>query len=204
MWFVLGVVALVAVVVAVASVLRRPRSEDLSSVRHYHSALGTLEHLSERTVEAPIKAPLLDEPAVGEETEPRFYRRPDAAAGFHPGSGLPAGAGIGEGAGEGVDAERTSPRRSREVPPALRSSDHPDPGDALVFDDARPRDRHQPDSTATAPRLRLDRAQRHALHAMNHRPRRGLAVTALAVVAVVLFGVLAIVGSRHPPAKRTT
>lgn len=29
-------------------------------------------------------------------------------------------------------------------------------------------------------------------------------MTALAVVAVVLFGVLAIVGSRHPPAKRTT
>ncbi|MGH9079254.1 MAG: RodZ domain-containing protein, partial [Acidimicrobiales bacterium] len=79
-----------------------------------------------------------------------------------------------------------------------------DPGDALVFDDARPRDRHQPDSTTGAPRLPLDRAQRHALHAMNHRPRRGLAMTALAVVAVVLFGVLAVVGSRHPPAKRTT
>ncbi len=48
----------------------------------------------------------------------------------------------------------------------------------------------------------MDRAQRHALDSMNHRPRRGFTVTAVVVVALVLFGVLAYVGSgrSHPKA----
>ncbi len=96
MWFVLGAVALVAVVVATVSVLRRPSADDLSSVRHYHSALGTLEHLSERTGPVPVEAAGPDDGPVGPESPPRFYRRPDAG-GSRP-AGLDTG---GDGGGDG-------------------------------------------------------------------------------------------------------
>ena len=49
MWIVL-IVAVVVVVVALATlVVRRPRGGDLSSVARYHSALGTIEQMAERT-----------------------------------------------------------------------------------------------------------------------------------------------------------
>ncbi len=187
MWYVLGVAALVAVIVAAVSVLRRPSAEDLSSVRHYHSALGTLEHLSERSVRPPSDdVPAADERVAGGDGQPRFYRRPDA-----PGP-LPAGIGPGE---EGEPPPRLSPRSSGRVPPAAVRVEPV--GAPLVFDDARPRDRFESGQTAQAPRSRVDRVQRHALESMNHRPRRGVALTAVAVVAVVLFAVLAVVGSQH-------
>jgi RodZ C-terminal domain len=189
MWYVLGAAALVAVILAAVSVLRRPSAEDLSSVRHYHSALGTLEHLSERSVR-----PVPDDGEPGEDRpvavdgQPRFYRRPDA-----PGP-LPAGIGPG---GEDEPPARLSPRSSARVPPATIRGEVPEPGSPIVFDDARPRDRFESGQTPLSPRARVDRVQRHALESMNHRPRRGLVLTAVAVVAVVLFTVLAIVGSQR-------
>jgi hypothetical protein len=194
MWFVLGAVALVAVVVAAVSVLRRPSAEDLSSVRHYHSALGTLEHLSDRTARPPAEAsPPGDDPTGGAGPEPRFYRRPDAAG------SSPYRADAGEAAG----GRPTAPRRSRLVPPTS-VSDRPELGVPLVFDDGRAQDRFHADLGAGAPRTRMDRAQRHALHSMNHRPRRGLTLTMVVVLAVVVFGVLAVVGSQRSHPKRTT
>ncbi len=192
MWFVLGALALIAVVVAAVSVLRRPSADDLSSVRHYHSALGTLEHLSERTGPSPAEAAGPEDQPVGPEPPPRSYRRPDA------GGSWPAGPAV----GDDLDPSRPSSRRSRPVPPASLRSDVPDPANPLVFDDARPQDRYLPDRGAAPPRSRMDRAQRHALDSMNHRPRRGFIVAAVVVAAVVLFGVLAFVGSgrSHPKA----
>lgn len=195
MWYVLGVAALVAVIVAAVSVLRRPSAEDLSSVRHYHSALGTLEHLSERSVRPVSDAGEPDENRpTGGDGQPRFYRRPDA-----PGP-LPAGVGPG---GEDEAPPRLSPRSFGRVPPATLPGELSEPGSPLVFDDARPRDRFQSGQTPLAPRSRLDRVQRHALESMNHRPRRGMALTAVAVLAVVVFTVLAIVGSQHSPRHAT-
>jgi hypothetical protein len=193
MWFVLGAVVLVAVVVATVSVLRRPSADDLSSVRHYHSALGTLEHLSERLGPAPAETVAADDRPAGPDHQPRFYRRPDAGGNWAAGPGTRA---------EG-DASPSSPRRSRTVPHAALGSDLPRPG-PLVFDDARSPDRSLLDRTTPPPRSRMDRAQRHALDSMNHRPRRGLTVTAVVVVALVLFGVLAFVGSGRSQPKGGT
>ena len=50
------------------------------------------------------------------------------------------------------------------------------------------------------PVSRTDRAQRHALDSMNHRPRRATTVM-IVVAAAVLFGVLAYVGSKHSSAN---
>jgi hypothetical protein len=202
MWYVLGAIAVVAVVVAAVSVLRRPSAEDLSSVRHYHSALGTLEHLSERSVlttddprsEAGTGPEPADHPTTGSEPRPRSYRRPDAVA---PSPRL-------AGMGGAVDAPPATPRSSSPVPPPVARSERPEPGIPLVFDDAKLQDRFHTEVTAGAPRSRMDRAQRHALESMNHRPRRGLTVAAAVVVVALLFGVLAIVGSQRQHPKRTT
>ena len=63
------------------------------------------------------------------------------------------------------------------------------PGPGTATGDAPARD---------APLSRTDRVQRHALDSMNHRPRRWASVS-IVIVAVVLFGVLAYVGSRRSP-----
>src|ERR1700722_19485228 len=56
MWVVLIAALLVVAVVAAVVVLRRPKSSDLTSVRKYHSALGTIEHLAERSGPATGRA----------------------------------------------------------------------------------------------------------------------------------------------------
>ena len=48
MWTVALVAVVLVVVAVVVVVARRPRGDDIHSVRNYHHALGTLEHLSER------------------------------------------------------------------------------------------------------------------------------------------------------------
>ena len=55
MWLLVaaGVVVIVAVVAVV--VVRRPEGGDLSSVDRYHSALGTMEQVTERTGSAPVR-----------------------------------------------------------------------------------------------------------------------------------------------------
>ncbi len=138
----------------VVVLLRRPSSEDLHSVRKYHSALGTLEHLSER----------VGSPAV------RPTTRPD-----RPGA-------------EGV------------VPPIpVRGSEHfPDPGAQVVFDDASLSTRHLSGEGASG--SRADRAQRIALDSMNHRRRPGSVVLMVAAL-LLLFGVLAYVGSHRSKAS---
>jgi len=48
MWAVAFVLVVLVVVAVVVALVRRPRGEDVHSVRNYNHALGTLEHLSER------------------------------------------------------------------------------------------------------------------------------------------------------------
>ena len=178
MWIVLVGAVLVAVVAFAAVVARRPRGDDLSSVRSYHSALGTLEHLSDRTIR-PLDEPIGQADRSGEPREgPRFYSR--------------------DGSGSGAGTTRSVP------PVPVRGNDEfSDLETPLVFDDSRPRDRYRRQSSGegvAAPRT--DRAQRHALDSMNHRPRPRASV-AVVVAALVLFATLAFVGSRrsHSPTR---
>jgi hypothetical protein len=156
MWAALVVVVLIVTVVAAVSVLRRPRSSDLNSVRQYHSALGTIEQMSTRSGQSSVRV-------VGDRGHP------DTGSGSTP-LATP---------GEGDQ-------------PVGR-------GDPLVFDEARSGNGNPVEPSARpAPVSRTDRVQRHALHSMNRRPRRGTAVMVV-VVALALFGALAFIGSRRSP-----
>jgi hypothetical protein len=181
MWAALVVAVVIVTVVAAVSVLRRPRGSDLHSVRQYHSALGTIEQMSARSGQSSVRV-------VG-----------------------PAG-GPGNDAGPaGVGERGHQDTGSASMPATPGDAEEPDDlGGPLVFDDARPRDRYKVDPSARPTGVsRTDRAQRHALHSMNRRPRRGTAVM-VAVVALALFGALAFVGSRrstsadHPRATTTS
>src|SRR5450631_663918 len=94
-----------------------------------------------------------------------------------------------------VPTSRTGGSTERVVPPVpVRGTDEfPDPDAPIVFDDARPVERGRPGGEPTTP-ARADRAQRMALDSMNHRRRPGTGVL-VAIVVVILFGVLAVVGS---------
>jgi hypothetical protein len=183
MWIVLAAVAVIAVAAGIVLVFRRPEGNDIDSVRSYHSALGTLEHLSDRSPRSTVNVVGSDDRAAVEPGVPRSYRRSGAVApaptpGPDPGSG-------------------------RSVPPIpVRGNDEfPDPETPLIFDDSRPRDRYRKDVTGEAvPVSRMDRAQRHALDSMNHRPRRATTIM-IVVAALVLFGALAYAGSKRssPP-----
>jgi hypothetical protein len=114
---------------------------------------------------------------------PRSYRRSVAAA----------------------PAPTPGPGSGRSVPPIpVRGNDEfPDPETPLIFDDSRPRDRYRRDvSGESVPVSRMDRAQRHALDSMNHRPRRATTVMII-VVALVLFGALAYAGSKRSSAPHS-
>jgi hypothetical protein len=88
--------------------------------------------------------------------------------------------------------------------PVRGNDEFPDPEIPLIFDDSRPRDRIRHDGAGeSVPVSRTDRAQRHALDSMNHRPRRTTTI-AIVVAAVVIFGVLAYAGSPHAAATSTT
>ncbi|HUY67058.1 MAG TPA: DUF4115 domain-containing protein [Acidimicrobiales bacterium] len=178
MWIVLVGAVLVAVVAFAAIVLRRPRGDDLSSVRSYHSALGTLEHLSDRTIRSSDGAIGQADPPGDPLAGPRFYSR--------------------QGSEGGVGTTRSVP-----PVPVNGNDEFPDLGTPLVFDDSRPRDRYRREPSSEGVAVpRTDRAQRHALDSMNHRPRRRASV-AVVVAALVLFAVLAFVGSRrsHSPTR---
>jgi RodZ C-terminal domain len=182
MWIALAAVALIAVAVAIVVLFRRPSGDDLNSVRSYHSALGTLEHLADRSGTPTVTVVGADDDPTGTAPEgrvPRTYQRS---------GGVSAGPAVGIGSG-------------RSVPPVpVRGNDEfPDPEIPLIFDDSRPRDRYQRElSSEGIPLARTDRAQRHALDSMNHRPRRVTTVM-IVLAAVVLFGVLAYVGSKRSP-----
>jgi hypothetical protein len=153
MWIFVAAVVVVAVGALVVAALMRPGGDD-TSVRSYHSALGTLEHLAqpERRVRRPV-------------------------------GGGPAGP--------------APPDDPYSAPPvSVRDGEeHPEPGEPLVFDDARPKDRYR-SAAAEATPARARRAQKIALDSMDRRPRRGTGI-AVVVVALVAFAALAYVGSRR-------
>lgn len=158
-----AVVVVVAVVALVVAGLMRSGGDD-TSVRSYHSAIGTLEHLS-----AP---------------ERRVQRSPSRGSPSQP-------------VGTTSDAD-LDPSGSAVPPVPVRGNDEfPEPGEPLVFDDARPRDRYQsPPRTDVQSAARTSRAQRYALDSMNHRPRRVTGVVVAAVI-VVAFAGLVYLGSHH-------
>lgn len=177
MWIVLAAVAVIAVAAGIVLVFRRPEGNDLDSVRSYHSALGTLEHLSDHTPRSTVNAVGSGDRPVPEPGVPRSYRRS-----------------VG-----GAPAPTPGPGSDRSVPPVpVRGNDEfPDPETPLIFDDSRPRDRYRRDvSGESVPVSRMDRAQRHALDSMNHRPRRATTVM-IVVAALALFGALAYAGSKR-------
>jgi hypothetical protein len=181
MWIVLAAVAVIAVAAGIVLVFRRPESNDIDSVRSYHSALGTLEHLSERSPRSSVNVGS-DDVAAAEPAVPRSYRRPMAA----------------------TPGPTPGPRRSVPPIPVRGNDEFPDPETPLIFDDSRPRDRYRRDvSGESVPASRMDRAQRHALDSMNHRPRRATTVM-IVILALVLFGALAYAGSKRssPPRSR--
>jgi hypothetical protein len=179
MWIALAALALIAVAVAIVVLFRRPAGDDIDSVRSYHSALGTLEHLADRTGTSTVTVVGQDQPAgEAQGGVARTYRRPDRPS-----------AGVGTG---------------RSVPPVpVRGNDEfPDPEVPLVFDDSRPRDRVRHDVSGESVAVaRTDRAQRQALDSMNHRPRRVTTIL-IVIAAVVLFGVLAYAGSKRSSPSR--
>ena len=210
MWIVLGAVALVVVLVVVIVAFRRPRADDLHSVRSYHSALGTLENMSDRPGQpAPGSTSPPDRSSVAH-VSPRFYSRASVE------NPIPRGDTAGrddlpDGVGRGGDRPGAA-GRSRPLPPVpLRDLDAiVDPATPIVFDDSLSQNLHHTlpsaqESHEIVPAVRLDRAQRHALESMNHRPRR-ITTVSIVVAAVAVFGVLAVVGSRrsNPPHRSTS
>jgi Domain of unknown function (DUF4115) len=187
MWVILVVVVVVVVGVALVAVQRRPKGSDLTSVRKYHSALGTIEQLSDRIGKAPVRVVGGDGPAGG-----------DAGAGINAG-GRRGGADqvAGEvGSSDAGPLTGSPPGPNRRYPPV--SGGEPNGWEApLVFDDAHPDEHRWRDGSAQGPsRSRTDRAQRHALDSMNRRPRRGVTVM-IVVLALATFAVLAFLGSRR-------
>ena len=171
MWVVLVAVMLIVVGFVLAALFRRPSGDDLHSVRSYHNAIGTLEHLSDRIGTATV------EPVRQVDGSADTHVKPDSGEG-------------------GAPTTRSVP-----PVPVRGSDEFPDPGTPLVFDDARPRDRYVKEpSPEGVPVTRDRRAQRYALESMNHRAHRGTTVM-IVVAALVLFGALAYVGSRRssPP-----
>src|SRR5450631_4095902 len=130
MWIALAVVALIVVGAVIVMVFRRPEGDDIDSVRSYHTALGTLEHLSERTGRTSVPVVDHDDRASAEPGVPRSYRRSPGAAGAVGGATGATSASVCVGTG-------------RSVPPVpVRGNDEfPDPEIPLIFDDSRPRDR---------------------------------------------------------------
>jgi hypothetical protein len=162
-----GVVVIVVVVAIVA--FRRPEGGDLSSVDRYHSALGTMEQVTERTGSAPVRmvgASRAEAPVDNEGVGPAGGTRSRGGPSPDPGLGR---------------RYPPAPARGVVVPP--------EPGGPLFFDDQNPVD-------VTIPRTRSDRIQRHALASMNRRPRRGSAITVVVVVVVVVLA-LVYIGSRR-------
>lgn len=69
-------------------------------------------------------------------------------------------------------------------------------GGPIVFDDTRARERRSSGRSEVAPAFRSDRARRHAIESMDHRPRRwgfGAAV----VILIAAIGGLVYAGSHH-------
>ena len=81
MWIALALVALIIVAAVIVVIFRRPEGDDIDSVRSYHTALGTLEHLSDRTGRSSVSIVERGERPGVEGQVPRSYQRSTGAAG---------------------------------------------------------------------------------------------------------------------------
>lgn len=170
MWTVVFVVVVLVVVAVAVAIVRRPRGADTHSVQNYHHALGTLEHLSER-IGPPTVRPVRVVPSGQSETPPVRV--------------VPTG-----------QAE-APPERVVPPVPVRGTEDFPDPDAPIVFDDARPVERGRPVGSEPTTPPRTDRSQRIALASMNHRRRPGTGII-VAIAVIVVFVVLAVIGSQKP------
>jgi hypothetical protein len=216
----LAVLVVVVVVVGgiVAKLTWRSERDDLHSVDHYRSALGTIAEIRERTARSGVRIVDPEHPGahaavtpVGPATDPR------AGAGD---GGEPDGAAAG-GATPLVD--RAHGAEAPEVPQGEADGRrrHAGAGTPLVFDDTAPAGPVGAGAAGTAGTageaggtgdpgdgFRSPRAKEHALHSMNHRSRHAVPV-ATAAVAVVAIAAAALFASRavghgHPTSSRAT
>ncbi len=182
MWIAVIAVVLVALGAVVAKLTWRPNPDEAHSVRRYRTALGTMEHISDRAVRSTEGL------AGSAESEER-------AAGW---TGTPSVHITGS-----QTARRVSPPGPVPVPEQI-GDELPRADGELVFDDARPADRtRRAGFQPIAPEFRSERARKQAFHAMEHRQWHWRAPT-VAIVILAVFGVLAFVGSRRSPNHSTT
>ncbi|HWD51454.1 MAG TPA: RodZ domain-containing protein [Acidimicrobiales bacterium] len=183
MWIAVIAVVLVALGAVVAKLTWRPNPDEAHSVRRYRTALGTMEHISDRAVRStegssgPVES---SESAAGWEGTPSVH----------------------------ITGRETTHRAPEPVPVPERAVDEiRGPDGELVFDDARPADRaRRPGFRPIAPEFRSERARKQAFHAMEHRQWHWR-TPAVVIVVLVVFGVLAFVGSRRSnnhPTSRTS
>jgi hypothetical protein len=181
MWIAVIAVVLVAVGAVVAKLTWRPNPDEAHSVRKYRTALGTMEHISGRAVQTTEEL--------------------GGAVGGRQGSG----AGSGTPSVHITGRDPVAPVNPGPVPVPERIGDEiVGPAGELVFDDARPTDRvRRYGARPVAPEFRSERARKQAFHAMEHRQWHWRAPVVVIVVLVV-FGVLAFVGSRRSNNHSTT
>src|ERR1035437_5743782 len=158
MWIAVIAVVLVAVGAVVAKVTWRPSADEAHSVRNYRTALGTMEHISDRT---------------GRSTD----TIPGHAGGWEDPAARTGSPSVHI---TGRDAADTVPSAPVPVPEAVPGfGPGRDPGEPftaegeLAFDGARPDSRAagggRPVFKPVAPEFRSDRARKQAIHSMEHR-----------------------------------
>jgi hypothetical protein len=170
---VLIAVVVVAALAALVFVRLRPRGGDLDSVRSYHSALGTLEHLADRTGPSPVRV-IGDAERPGETTP---HQRVDP--------GPPASRQV-----PPVPVRGSDHFPDLAEPIVFDDARHAD----------RPRAQAQLDGVGP---VRLDRAQRYALESMNHRPRRVTTVLISVVVLALFAGLAYAGSKHSKPSRRS-
>jgi hypothetical protein len=155
MLLVLIAVGAAAIVAALVFLRLRPRGGDLNSVRSYHSALGTLEHLADRSGGSHVNVVRPTGEQAGSRVRPQSS--PDAGAGRE----VPP-----------IPVRGNDEFPDPETPLVF--------DDARPVD----RNLTQPPSRGAGP-PGVDRAHRHALESMNRRPRRITAVAVSVAVLVI-------------------
>jgi|GEM_PF-595084 hypothetical protein len=194
MWIAVIAVVLVAVGAVVAKLTWRPDADEAHSVRNYRTALGTMEHFPDRTGRSTETIP----------GHTGGWEDPAARTGS-PSVHI-----------TGRDAAHTVPPAPVPVPvpeavPGLGLGRDPGepftPEGELDFDDARPDSRADRAGRSgirpVAPEFRSDRARKQAFHTMEHRQWHWR-TPAVVIVVLVVFGALALVGSRRSNHHATT